>query len=337
MEVVYKGIIIRRIQLLTLFLFACLLSFLLDLSIGPAFLSPKDVLLGVLMPNSVDNVTRVIIWDIRLPIAITALLVGASLGIAGVEMQTILNNPLASPYTLGISAGAGFGAALAILLGANIVFVPISAFIFAMLSSLLIYSIAKIKGASTEIMVLAGIGIVFLFNSALAFIEYLASEETLQAIVFWLFGSLLKASWTKAGIIFLGFLPTFLILIKNAWQLTAMRLGDDGAKSLGINVEELRLKVLILISILTAVAVCFVGTIGFVGLVGPHIARMLIGEDQRFLIPASALSGAFILSFASVISKSVVPGAVLPIGIITSMIGVPFFMFLVMRKRREFW
>ena len=168
-------------------------------------------------------------------------------------------------------------------------------------------------------------------------LEYLASEETLQAIVFWLFGSLLKATWMKIAITSAVLVVVTLILMKDAWKLTALRLGDERAKSLGIDVERMRLKVLVLISLLTAVAVCFVGTIGFVGLVGPHIARMLVGEDQRYLIPMSGLGGALILSAASVCSKMVVPGAIFPIGIVTSFIGVPFFMFLILRKKRGFW
>jgi len=340
---VYKVVSGKKPLFLSLFTFACVMTFIIDVSVGPAWLPIKDVILGIFSPDSVDKMTRVIIWTVRLPTAIMAIVVGAALGIAGVNMQTILNNPLASPYTLGVSAGAGFGAALALVLGVSIIphagefFVPANAFFFALLTSMAIYFIAKIRGATTETMVLAGIALLFFFHSLLALLEYIASEETLQAIVFWLFGSLLKATWIKIAITSAVLVVVTLILMKDAWKLTALRLGDERAKSLGIDVERMRLKVLVLISLLTAVAVCFVGTIGFVGLVGPHIARMLVGEDQRYLIPMSGLGGAFILSAASVCSKMVVPGAIFPIGIVTSFIGVPFFMFLILRKKRGFW
>lgn len=340
---IYRSVSGKKSIFLLLFTLACLLVFITDISMGPAWLPIKTIFMGVFSPESIDKTSRVIIWAIRLPTAIMAVVVGAALGIAGVEMQTILNNPLASPYTLGVSAGAGFGAALALILGVGIVphegefFVPVNAFFFALLTSMGIYLIAKIKGATTETMVLAGIALLFLFHSMLALLEYTASEEALQAIVFWLFGSLLKATWRKVGITFVVLLFVALLLIKDAWRLTTLRLGDERAKSLGVDVEKLRLKVLILISLLTAIAVCFVGTIGFVGLVGPHMARMLVGEDQRYLLPMSALGGAFILSTASLFSKIVVPGTIFPIGIITSFVGVPFFMFLILKRRRGFW
>lgn len=339
---VYKIVSGKKTLFLFLFALACMLVFIADVSVGPAWLPIKSVFLGMFAPESVDKTTRIIIWTIRLPTVMMATVVGAALGIAGVEMQTILNNPLASPYTLGVSAGAGFGAALALVLGVGVVphagefFVPANAFLFALLTSMVIYFIAKIKGATTETMVLAGIALLFLFHSMLALLEYIASEEALQAVAFWLFGSLLKATWVKVEITSVILLLVALLLMKDAWRLTALRLGDERAKSLGINVEELRLRILILISLLTAVAVCFVGTIGFVGLVGPHMARMLIGEDQRYLLPMSALGGAFIL-LAAWLCSNVVPGAIFPIGIVTSFVGVPFFIFLILRRRRGFW
>ncbi len=342
-EELYSLITGRKYVLLFSLVTALVLIFLVDVSVGPAWLSITEILLAIFKPNSVDPTTHVIVWNLRLPIALMAVVVGASLAVAGAEMQTILDNPLASPYTLGVAAAAGFGAALALVLGVGIVpyaeqfIVPINAFFFALLTCLLIYSIAKKARLSAETMVLAGIAILFLFQSSLALLEYIASEVQLQAVVFWLFGSLLKTTWLKLGITAAVLVVAVSVLAKDAWKLTALRLGDEKAKSLGVNVDRLRLKVFIWVAILTGVAVCFVGTIGFVGLVGPHIARMLVGEDQRFFVPASALAGALLVSAASTVSKLVIPGIILPIGIVTAFIGIPFFVWLILRRRRGYW
>lgn len=274
--------------------------------------------------------------------AIMALLVGAALGIAGAGMQTILDNSLSSPYTLGISAGAGFGASLMVVVGVSalkflgVFMVPFGAFAFAALTSFAIYSINKIKTFSSETMILAGIGMMFLFQALQSLMQYMASPEALQNIVFWTMGSLSKANWINITIILVVLIIMLPLMMKEAWHLTALKLGDEKAAGLGVNVEKLRVKVFAFISIITAVAVSFVGTIGFIGIVGPHIARMLVGEDQRFFLPLSALCGMAILSIASILSKMLVPGAMFPIGIVTAIIGVPFFFSLVLSKKRRF-
>lgn len=342
-EELYQQITGRKYAIVFSLAIAVVLILFVDIAVGPAWLSITEILLAILAPNSVDPATSVIVWNLRLPIALMAVVVGASLAIAGAEMQTILDNPLASPYTLGISAAAGFGAALALVLGTGIIpygkhfMVPINAFFFAMLTCLLIYAIARKAKLSAETMVLAGIAILFLFQSAIALLQYVASEQQLQAVVFWLFGSLYRTTWLKLAIVAAILIVTVPVLAKDAWKLTAMRLGDEKAKSLGVNVERLRLKVFIWVSILTGAAVCFVGTIGFIGLAGPHIARMLVGEDQRFFLPTSALAGAVLLSAASAVSKLVIPGAILPIGIVTSFIGVPFFISLMLKRKSGYW
>ncbi|KKG14867.1 iron ABC transporter permease [Methanosarcina sp. 2.H.T.1A.6] len=338
---IYSGITSRKYIFILMMGTAVVLSFILDIMSGPAWLSVREVVLALLGLG--DSTGHAIVWVIRLPMAAMAVVVGAALGIAGAEMQTILDNPLASPYTLGISAAAGFGAALAFVLGVGVVpfaeeiLVPFNAFFFSFLCCLAIYFIANKKKGTTETIVLAGIALLFLFNSMIALLEYIASADELQAVIFWLFGSLSKATLPKVAIVFVVLILIIPIFALDAWKLTALRLGDNKAKSLGINVEKLRVKAFVLISILTATAVCFVGTIGFVGLVAPHISRMLVGEDQRYFMPLSALGGAFLLSVASIASKLVVPGAIFPIGIATSFIGVPFFLFMILRRRRDFW
>ena len=339
----YEKITGKKLALIILLAAAAFILFLVDVSVGPAWLSPGEIFRSVFAPGTVDEVTRFIVWDLRLPVALMAIVVGASLSAAGAEMQTILDNPLASPYTLGVSAAAGFGAALAIVLGVGVIpfadtlIVPINAFCFSLLTCFLIYTIAKSRRLNPETMVLAGIAVLFLFHSSMAVLQYFAAEEKLQAIVFWMFGNLTKTTWPKLGVATLVFAIATPILFKDAWKLTALRLGDEKAKSLGINVESLRLRVLIWVSVLTGAAVAFVGTIGFIGLAGPHIARMLVGEDQRYFLPTSALCGILLLSAASILSKLIIPGAIFPIGIITSFIGVPFLLSLLLRARRRYW
>jgi iron complex transport system permease protein len=318
-------------------------STLVDVVAGPAGLTLGEVLVAVLAPDGVDAAQRVIVWDIRLPMALMAVVVGASLAVAGAEMQTILNNPLASPFTLGVSAAAGFGAALAIVLGVSVLpFVGVfliagNAFAFALLAALVIHVFSKLRGVSSETMVLLGIALVFLFSALLSLLQYVASEQALQQVVFWALGSLSKASWPKLAItagVLAAVTPLFVV---QTWRLTALRLGDEKAKSLGVDVARLRLLVLAAVSLLAAASVAFVGTIGFVGLVGPHVARMLVGEDQRYFLPTSALAGALLLSVTSIASKAIIPGVILPVGIITALVGVPFFLSLILAKRRQLW
>lgn len=317
-----------------------LASLLADLAIGPARYAMADVVAALWRPDSVPPALRVVVWDVRLPAALMALLVGAALSMAGAQMQTILNNPLASPFTLGLSAAASFGASLAMAFGVSLVpwlasaMVPVNAFVMALVSAGVIYGLSKGQRVSTETVVLLGIALVFTFNALLAAVQVFSSEQAVAAVVFWTMGSLGKATWGKAAILALALALAVPLSLRWAWALTALRLGDDKAASLGVNVARLRLHMLVLVSLLAALPVAFVGTIGFIGLVGPHIARFLIGEDQRFFLPASLLSGALLLSASAVVSKLVAPGAAFPIGIVTSIIGVPLFFVLILRHRR---
>lgn len=310
----------------------------LDIATGPALLPISDVLATLAGPAEADMTLRAIVWDLRLPMALMALTVGVALGTSGATMQTLLDNPLASPYTLGLAAAAGFGAALCIQNGGwglNPSFiVPFCAFVMACLAAATIYGVGNIRGMGTDTMVLAGIALLFMFHSLQSLLQFRATPEVGQQIVFWLFGSLAKATWTSVQITALACLIAVPLLMREAWKMTALRLGEQRARALGVNIVWLRFVTIALISFMTATAISFVGTIGFIGLVAPHLSRLLVGEDQRFLLPLSGLVGALLLSAASVISKILMPGVLVPVGIVTAVIGVPFFMHLILSRRR---
>lgn len=330
----------RRWHYLALLLGLLAITLLLDIATGPSLLPLQEVLGALLRPAQADPMTLTIVYDMRLPIALMALVVGTALGLGGVQMQTLLDNPLASPYTLGLAAAAGLGAALALVSGGflgltSLFAIPLGAFVFCMLAASLLFALAVVRRVSNQTLILAGIALLFLFQSLLSLLQFLSSPELNQQILFWLFGSLMRTTWASLALTAAVTLICWLLIYKDAWKLTCLRLGEARARSLGVDVDRLRLKTLVLVALLTATAISFVGIIGFVGLVAPHMARMLVGEDQRFLIPVSALCGAVMLSAASVLSKSIVPGALFPIGIVTALIGVPFFIWLILGRGRK--
>jgi iron complex transport system permease protein len=266
-------------------------------------------------------------------------LAGIALGVAGAEMQTVLNNPLSEPYTLGISAAASFGAALSIAygIGAGILgsySTIVLAFAFAMLVCLVVSTVASRRSAGPTTTILIGVAMLFFFQSLVSLVQALTSKDAATGIMFWMFGSIGRdSSYEDILLLAAVIVICTLFFAINIWKLTSLKLGDAKVSSMGINVARLRRNVILGVSVLTATAVSFTGTIGFVGLVGPHVARMLVGEDQRFFLPMSALCGAAMVLGASIICKILPFTSVLPIGVVTSLIGVPFFVYLILRKR----
>ncbi len=314
-------------------------SMLFDVHAGPSGLPIATLLHTLLHHASADPAASVIVWQIRMPYAVMAVLVGAALGLSGAEMQTVLNNPLASPYTLGVSAAAAFGASLAIVLDVTIPgisqswIVAANAFLFASLSALLLDGVARWRGMNTTGVVLFGIALVFAFHALVSLTQFIASADALQGLIFWTLGSLARADWPKIAVLAAALALALPLSMRNAWTLTALRLGEDRAASFGIDVARLRLGTLLRVSMLSALAVSFVGTIGFVGLIAPHIARTLLGEDHRFYLPGSMLIGALMLSLASIASKLIVPGVLIPVGIVTALVGIPLFLGIVVRSQ----
>jgi iron complex transport system permease protein len=335
----YRQMIHRRRMVVIVLGLALGLAFVLDISIGPAGLGVDQTLSALFGLEGANPTERLILWEVRIPQALTAVLVGAALALAGAEMQTILNNPLASPFTLGVSSAASFGAALAMILGAGLPFlppgwlVPANAFLFAFGSVFILQALASRRGAQADRLVLFGIAMVFTFNALVALVQFVASETALQQFVFWTMGSISRSGWSEIALLAAALALAFPAAFRSRWQLTALRFGEDRARSFGVPVARLRFVTLLRISLLSALAVAFVGTIGFIGLVGPHIARLLVGEDHRFFLPASLLTGATIMAFASLASKLLVSGVLLPIGVVTSLVGIPVFIALILKGR----
>ncbi|MBX2829923.1 MAG: iron ABC transporter permease [Rhodospirillales bacterium] len=330
----------RRVLIVLGMILALVFCLVLDLMAGPAGLAIMDILGGIIDPQSLDLRHRIILWDVRLPDALIALAVGAALGLAGIETQTILDNPLASPFTLGVSSAAVLGASLAIVVFPVLPFLPETAIlpgmalVFALGAGVLILLIVGWSGGARETVVLFGIALVFLCNALTAGLQYLASAEAVQQIVFWTIGNLTRAGWLEVGLVSACLIAVLPFSLRHVWIMTLLRGGEAHARSMGINVARLRMWVILRISILAAFAVCFVGAIGFIGLVGPHIARLLLGEDHRMLVPGSAICGALILSLASFLSKALIPGIIIPVGILTAVVGVPVFLGLLAGRRK---
>lgn len=337
----YRRFVRRRVALLAALAVAVLAAAVADVATGPSSFPIARLLAGLLDPAALGAAERVILWDIRLPQAAIALLVGAALGLAGVELQTALDNPMASPLTLGIQAAATFGAAVAIVFGIAVagadaaVAVPAAAFVAAAAAASLLYALSRLYGAGADVVVLFGIALLFAMNALVALVQFVADPDALQQVVFWTMGSLAKATWPKIAVLLAVLAVCVPASLGAAAAMTALRSGDEHARSLGVPVERLRLLVLARASLLTAAAVAFVGAIGFIGLVGPHIARLALGEDHRLLAPGSALAGALVLSLASIASKALLPGIVIPVGIVTALVGVPLFMALILSRRRR--
>jgi iron complex transport system permease protein len=197
----------------------------------------------------------------------------------------------------------------------------------------LIAGISSIKRIGVQGVMLFGVALMFGYDSVLTMMHYIASENQLQTLIFWQMGSLERSDWGKITVLAIVLPIVLLIMMKDAWKLSALKMGNERVQVMGINVTRLRLKVLVLVSVITSLAVSFVGAIGFVGLVAPHIARMIVGEDQRFFLPSSFLVGAFLLELGSIASKSIMVGIVLPLTVVMSMVGIPFFIFLILKQR----
>jgi iron complex transport system permease protein len=280
-----------------------------------------------------------VIMRIRLPRIVLALLAGFGLAVAGMQMQVVLRNPLASPLTLGVSSGAALGAGLAILTGFSLVvgryMLVANAFVFALVPCAVIFILARSGASGYGMLILAGIAMNFIFSSVSTLLSYFSNSEELKSLSLWMMGNLGRATWSDIGVLASVLAVTVPLLFFQNQKLNVLNAGDESAEGLGVNVERTRITVLTLTAMVSASIICFTGIIGFVGLVAPHIVRMVIGSDARRLMPASGLFGAVFLLGADLLSLKIIEPAVLPVGIITSFAGGPLLLWLIIRKQRE--
>jgi len=311
---------------------------LVCLNFGVVSIHPKDIL-SILWNSSLDKTTELIIWQLRIPRIILAAITGAALSTVGGAFQGILRNPLADPYILGVSAGAALGACIGIALQYSTgyylaSYLPVFAFFGAMFSLYLVYRSSKISfSVNSTGLLLAGVAITFLFSALITVLLALSRRE-LHTMIFWLMGDLSTANWNKISIITLPVIIGCLLLFFSSLDLNALSLGEEEALHLGVNTGKLRIRIFLISSIIIATVVSFTGIIGFVGLVMPHIARLLIGPDHRTMLPASAFFGAIFLILCDTLSRTVIAPSEIPIGAITALIGAPLFIYLLRRRNK---
>ncbi len=332
----------RRVAVLTLLVLAIPLSFSMAVSVGAVHIGPAKILaLFFTLNPSLDPVAWTIIWNIRVPRALMALTAGAALATSGMALQGVLRNPLVSPFTLGVSLGASFGAALAIVLGVGLAglgrcIVIANAFLFSLLACLTALLIARVKGMTSESVILSGIAMTYVFSALITLLQYMAREWQLKMLVHWMMGDLAMASWDRlllASPSILACIPLF----RYAWDLNSLTMGEEAARSLGTDPVRVRLACTVLSALSVATVVCVTGPIGFVGLVSPHMARFITGADYRFSMVCSSLLGAVILLSADTVARVIIAPVELPVGVVTSFLGVPLFIYLLLRARREVW
>jgi len=312
---------------------------------GPIHLSSWEILKALV--GGGDKIQRLVVWNIRLPRVLAAIITGTSLSLAGCTMQCLLRNPLASPFTMGISQGAAFGAAFAIIglgigqkpvaeasiIAGNPYIITLFAFGGAFAGIMVILTLAKVSRLSAYAMVLAGVAMGSLFTAGTMLLQYFAEDIKVASVVFWTFGDVSRANMMDVSLMFFIGTAALVYFILKRHDFNAMQIGEETAKSLGVNTEGLRLMGVLVAALITATSVAFLGIIGFVGLVGPHITRRLVGGDHRFLMPISALTGSVLLLAADTAARTVMAPTVLPVGILTSFMGAPLFIYLIIRRR----
>ena len=334
----YKKIIYIYLAALLMLLVLAFLS----LFVGSSYIGPVEIWQFLFTKSNITNSTEIILSEIRLPRIILSFIVGAGLAVAGAVFQGIIRNPMVDPYIIGISAGAGTGVMLALFLGIEIVIfnfssLPAFAFLGAVLTVALVYQLARVGNKLPVLtFLLAGVAVSFILNSLMSFLMVIRTEN-LQQLVYWLMGSLAGASWSDIKMITPYFLIALITILYYLKDLNILLLGEESAAHLGLNVEKLKIILLSAASLLTASVVSVSGSIGFIGLVVPHIARMTIGPDHRRLIPLAAIFGGAFLMIADTFARTVMAPIELPVGIITALAGGPYFIYLLRNKTKNIW
>ncbi len=345
----YKGILRKK----ALFFFALLALLVIlagyAIAAGTYDLSTLKVIRALL--GYEEGAAGIVIWNIRMPRIVAAIVAGWGLAISGVAMQCLLRNPLGSPFTLGISHGAAFGAALAIVVlgggvaqssvlrttASTLVFVEdvfsvtFFAFLGAMAATLVILALSRMKRLSPGSIILAGVALSSLFVSGTILIQYFATEVEIATIVFWTFGDVSRSSWQEIGVMTAASAVVTVYFVLNRWKLNALSSGEDVAKGIGVDVEKVRLWGMLMAALVAALVTAFHGVIAFLGLLAPHIARRMVGADHRLLIPFASIVGALLLLLADTAGRILIGSGTLPVGVLTSFMGAPLFLYLLTR------
>ncbi|MCL1970085.1 MAG: iron ABC transporter permease [Candidatus Bathyarchaeota archaeon] len=340
---IYSNYVGKKILFITMCIVALVIITLIALCIGSANLSISEVITQVFHQSGIA-------WSIRLPRVLVAVVAGAMLAVAGAVMQCLLKNPLSEPYTLGLSQAAAFGAGFAIVvLGAGSMYsnakdavvisnqytVTICAFLFCLISTGTILALTRLTKVAPESIVLAGVVLGSIFTAGLTAVQYFASDVQIASIIYWTFGDLSRITWDSLLLIGAVSAPVLIYFVYNRWNYNAIDAGVDTANSLGVNVTRHITVGMVLASLVAALIVSLMGIIGFVGLLAPHMVRRVIGSDNRFVIPASAIVGALILVVSDTLARTVISPLVLPVGVITSFMGGPLFLYVLIRGYRK--
>lgn len=335
----YRRNQVKSITFLAILALVLIAAVLLSLRSG-SYQTPIAELLRGIFGKAADNKINLVVRQNRLPRICTAILAGAGLGVSGCVLQAILRNPLASSSTLGVSQGASFGAAFAIVVlglgtGLGDVAVPLCAFVGSMAVALVILGLSKLRQVSPEGIVLAGVAISSMFTGATTLLQYFADEVELSTLVFWTFGDMSGTDWKDIRVMAVVVLAAGVYFIVRRWDYNALLCGAETAVSLGINVRRLTMVNMILCCFVSSIVVSYIGLISFIGLIAPHMVRMVVGNNHVYLIPGSMLAGASLLLLGDLFSRVVVSPVVLPIGAITSFLGGPLFLYLLFKGGKK--
>ncbi len=289
------------------------------------------------MIGSSQGNPHLVVWNIRMPRIVAAIMAGWGLALSGLLMQSLLRNPLASSTTLGISQGAAFGAAVSIILfnSGNVYLTTIFAAFGAMGTAWVILLLAKLKKLSSEAVILAGVALSSLFHSGTVLVQYFATETQIASALFWTFGDVARSGWKEIGMMSVFVIATSIWVSLQFWNLNALLSGEETAKGLGVSVESLRLKGMIIAALVAAVITAFLGVIAFLGLLAPHIAKRMVGADHRLLIPFTCVIGSILLLLADTVGRVLIGSGNLPVGVLTSFMGAPLFLYLLMQGGRR--
>lgn len=346
----YEMFITKKVVFVAVCIVLAVLALGLELTLGKAdigFIESYEILWNHIIGNIPTDPMGMqkdhIVWDLRVPRGFGTFMIGAVLAIAGTVMQSTLKNPLADPYTTGISSGAALGAIIWISLGICLIpgvvgyyAIVINAFVFSLIPTFAIMVVSRYKRATPTTMILTGLGVMYTFSAVTSLLMLLADPQDHKTAFTWNIGSVGAVDWDALWFVLVAFIVALVVMQFNAKKINVLAMNDADAMSIGVDAKNLRIILLIVVSITVAMCVSFTGSIGFVGLLAPHIVRMFVGSDNRYLIPASAAFGGMLLLYADCVAKEV--GATgIPVGVITAAIGGPLFLYIIFMHRRKIW